>query len=225
MHIPDGFLDLKTCVVTAAASAAAVGYAMRRVRTDATEAQMPVMALTAAFVFAAQMINFPIIGGTSGHLLGSALATILLGPWAATLVMTVVLVIQCLVFMDGGITALGANVLNMAVAGVLISYLVYKGLGGIGGGRKKALLSTFAASWMSVAAGAALCALELAASGTVRLGIALGAMLFWHSFIGIGEGVITTAIISYLLRTRSDLLLATEDQRGRREVATAPQRM
>ena len=207
MHIPDGFIGTGTSVATWVASAGGLGYAVKRVNRELGERQIPLMGVTAAFIFAAQMLNFTVVGGTSGHLLGGALAAILLGPWAAMLVMTSVLVVQALLFQDGGLLALGPNVLNMAVIGVLVGWLAYTGLRRVLGSRSWAtMVSGFAAAWLSVVVAALAAAVELAISGTVPWGIVLPAMGAVHILIGIGEGLITVAVLAFLQATRPDLL-------------------
>lgn len=203
MHIPDGFLDPKTYVGTAAAAAPVLAYAVHRTRRELKDRQVPLMGVMGAFIFAAQMINFPIIGGTSGHLIGAVLATILFGPWAAVLLMTTVLALQCFVFLDGGVTALGANILNMAVIAPLVGWGVFRSLRGLG-----MVPATFVASWASVLAAAAAASVELALSGRIGLGlnVILPAMLFWHVFIGLGEGLITGALVAYLDRAHAEVL-------------------
>ncbi|MDI6870727.1 MAG: energy-coupling factor ABC transporter permease [Bacillota bacterium] len=201
MHIPDGFLDTKTWAGAAALAAAAVSYAVRRTRDELGERQIPTLGVLAAFIFAAQMVNFPIAGGTSGHLLGAVLAAVLLGPWSAMIIMTTVLGVQCLFFQDGGITALGANVLNMGVIGVFAGYGVYRLLGILFPTRTGRLAATFFAAWVSVMVSALAAAAELALSGTLPLTVALPAMLYWHAFIGLGEGMITVAVVEYATRT------------------------
>jgi cobalt/nickel transport system permease protein len=168
---------------------------------------VPLIGVTAAFIFAAQMINFPVAGGTSGHLLGGALAAILLGPWAGMLVLTSVLTVQALLFQDGGLLALGANILNMAVIGVLVGWAVYRGLGRVlRKGRSETAISSFAAAWTSVVVAALVAAVELAISGVFRADVALTAMGSVHALIGLGEGLITAAVLSFLGVTRPDLL-------------------
>ncbi|HBT48204.1 MAG TPA: cobalamin biosynthesis protein CbiM [Peptococcaceae bacterium] len=201
MHIPDGFLDAKTWLGAAAVSGVAVGYGLKKTGEALQDRQIPVLGVLGAFIFAAQMVNFPVGGGTSGHLLGAALATALLGPWSATLILTTVLIIQALFFADGGITALGANVLNMAVIAPMVAHCVYRLLGGV------RPLSIFLGSWCSVIAAAAATALELALAGTVPLSAVLAAMVGWHLLIGIGEGLITCAFVAFV--RRSGLLAAT----------------
>ncbi|MEW6545697.1 MAG: energy-coupling factor ABC transporter permease [Bacillota bacterium] len=211
MHIPDGFLDPKTLVGTAVASAGAVGYAASRLSRELEERQVPVLAAMSAFVFAAQMVNFPIAGGTSGHLLGGALITILFGPWAASLSLTAVLIIQALLFGDGGVTALGANVFNMAVIGTLTAHLTYRMLRRGAGFHP---VAAFLASWLSVLVAALAAALELGIAGTVPLRVAVPAMASWHALIGLGEGIITTAVLAYVARVRPALLGLPETAAG-----------
>ncbi|MEG3435581.1 cobalt transporter CbiM [Pannus brasiliensis CCIBt3594] len=208
LHIPDGFLNLPVSLVTWGISIAFIALALKRVRGRYSERVVPLMGVCAAFIFAAQMINFPIPGGTSGHLLGGTLAGVLLGPWAGSLVMTVIFIVQAVIFQDGGLTVLGANIFNMGLIGTFGGYYLYKGI-------RKALgmnrwwemsVAVAIASWVSVVVASVLCALQLAVSGTVPLPIALSAMLFWHSLIGIGEAMITVSALSYIWRTRPDLL-------------------
>ena len=195
MHIPDGFLDTKTWMTTAAIGAAALGYSVRKTKLELKERQIPRLGVMAAFIFAAQMINFPVAGGTSGHLLGAALATILLGPWSASIILTTILIIQCLVFQDGGLTALGANVLNMAIIGVFLTQAVYRPLKKLSPNKWMEVVASFAASWLSVMVAAGAAAVELALSNRIPLEVGLPAMLGVHAFIGIGEGVITTTVV------------------------------
>ena len=207
MHIPDGFLSTGTSVATWAASAGSVGYAVRRVDRELGERQVPLMGVTAAFIFAAQMMNFAVAGGTSGHLVGGALAAILLGPWAGMLVLTSVLAVQALLFQDGGLLALGANVFNMAVVSVLVGWVVYTGLKRILGDRTwTTMVSGFAAAWLSVFIASLVAAAELAISGTAPWGVVLPAMGLVHLFIGIGEGLITVGVLAFLRAARPDLL-------------------
>jgi cobalt/nickel transport system permease protein len=207
MHIPDGFLSTGTAVATWVASAGGVGYAVRRVNRELSERQVPLMGVTAAFIFAAQMMNFTVVGGTSGHLLGGALAAILLGPWAGMLVLTSVLAVQALLFQDGGLLALGANVLNMAIVGVLVGWLVYNSARRLLGDRTWATMASgFAAAWLSVVIASLVAAAELAISGTSPWGVALPAMGLVHMLIGIGEGLITVGVLAFLRVARPDLL-------------------
>ena len=204
MHIPDGFLDLKTWGGLAAVSAGTVGWAVARTNKTLGERQVPVLGVSAAFIFAAQMLNFPVAGGTSGHFLGGALAAILLGPASGILVMTTVLLVQCLVFQDGGLTALGANIFNMGVLAVFAGWGTYALLARRKNGISRA--GSFLAGLVSVVLAASACALELAFSGTVPLGVALPAMAGVHVLIGIGEGLITVAALELIFRVRPDLI-------------------
>lgn len=207
MHIPDGFLSIGTIAVTGAVSAATVGYSLRAVGRKLKERQVPLMGVLAAFIFAAQMLNFPIAGGTSGHLIGAALAAILLGPWAAVLIMTCVLIMQAFVFQDGGLLALGANVLNMGIIASFASYYLFRAVTLIlGSNRRGLLVGGFIAAWSSVFLASIACAIELAVSGTSPLQVALPAMAGIHALIGIGEGLATVAVLSFVLATRADLL-------------------
>jgi len=211
MHIPDGFLAPEVAAVCAVPAIGAVGYGLRRASRDLDERRVPLLGVTAAFVFAVQMLNFPVAGGTSGHFLGAGLAAILLGPWMACLVMSVVLVTQSFVFADGGITALGANILNMGVIGALLvgglMLLAQRVLGRVGTGSRGAFLAVAGVgAWLAVVAGALACSFELAISGTVPLGTVLPAMLGVHVLIGVGEAVITVAAVSAVLSTRPDVV-------------------
>lgn len=210
MHIPDGFISAGTAVVTWAASAGGVSYSVRRLSRELHERQVPLMGVTAAFIFAAQMMNFTVAGGTSGHLLGAALATILLGPWAGCLVITAVLAVQALLFQDGGLVALGANIFNMAIIGVAVAWVVYHGLRRLLGSKSSTswatFLSGFCAAWLSVVIASLTAGVELAISGTSPWGVALPAMGLVHMLIGIGEGLITTAVLAFLRAVRPDLL-------------------
>ena len=207
MHIPDGFVGGAVNATTAAFSAAGTGLALWRARKSLDDRLTPLLSVTAAFVFAAQMLNFPIAGGTSGHLLGGVLAAVLLGPWNALLVMTVVLVIQCLAFGDGGVTALGSNIFNMGWIDVVAGYGLFRVIQAILPKTRGAFMAAVAvASWAGVVAAAMACAAELAISGTIPLGIGLPAMVGVHALIGIGEAIITTAAVSVVLLNRPDLV-------------------
>jgi cobalt/nickel transport system permease protein len=207
MHIPDGFLSNEVAVACAVPAVAAVGYSLKRANVDLDDRRVPLLGVTAAFVFAAQMLNFPVAGGTSGHFLGGALAAVLLGPWLACLVVAVVLGVQAFLFADGGVTALGANVLNMGVIGGLLVGLLMLAAARVLPARRDMTLAVVATgAWLSVMAGAAACSIELAASGTVPLDSVLPAMLGVHALIGVGEAVITVAAVSAVLATRPDLI-------------------
>ncbi len=208
MHIPDGFLSPQVALATGVLALALVLVVLRQTERYYQEKLVPLMGLSAAFIFAAQMVNFPIPGGTSGHLLGGTLVGILLGPWAGTLVMVVVFVVQAVLFQDGGVTALGANILNMGLVGTFLGYYLFRGLCLLLGRNHSwtLVLATGLASWTSVVLAAVLAALELAYSGTVALMVVLPAMLGVHALIGLGEALLTVTVIKFLGRVRPDIL-------------------
>jgi cobalt/nickel transport system permease protein len=188
-----------------------IGYALKRVNQDLGERQVPMMGVLAACIFAGQMLNFSVAGGTSGHLLGAAIATVLLGPWAAVLVLTCVVGVQALIFQDGGLLALGANIFNMGIVGVAVSYFVYRTIQKLAGGRSwSVLVGGFAAGWTSIFIAALACALQLALSGTSPANVAVPAMGGIHALIGIGEGLITVGALAFLYATRRDLFQARQ---------------
>jgi len=206
MHIPDGFLSTLVSLGLWAVSIVAVGFALRRVGRELDQRQVPLMGVLAAAIFAGQMLNFTVAGGTSGHLLGAALATILVGPWAAVVVLTTVVSIQALVFQDGGLLALGANLFNMAIVGTTVAYSVYTSIRKLAGERSWGLLvGGVAAAWASIVAAALACALELAVSGTSPANIAVPAMGGIHMLIGVGEALITFGALAFLYAARRDL--------------------
>lgn len=207
LHIPDGFVSAPVAAVGWVAAAGLIAFAARRADRNLEERAIPLMGVAAAFIFAAQMVNFPVAGGTSGHLLGGALAAILLGPWAAIIVMTAVVALQALLFQDGGIAALGVNVLNIGVLTVLVSWAVYRGLSPLS--RLHPVLpavAAFAAAWLSVEAAAVATALQLAVSGTSAIEVALPALVGVHAVIGLGEGAITLGALALVRAARPDLL-------------------
>jgi cobalt/nickel transport system permease protein len=168
------------------------------------------MGVSAAFVFAAQMLNFPVAGGTSGHLMGGVLASVLLGPSAAVVVLSAVLLVQCFLFNDGGILALGANLFNMAIAGTLGGYAIYATMRLTCGGMRGLVFASAFAAWCSTMLAAVCCAAELAVSGVAAGSVVFPAMMHIHMVIGLGEGLITGMILSVIYRTRPDLI----DSRG-----------
>ena len=207
LHIPDGFVSAPVAVGGWVIAAAVIAFAARRAERELDERAAPLMGVMAAFIFAGQMVNFPVAGGTSGHLLGGALAAILLGPWAAIIVMTAVIALQGLLFQDGGLAALGVNTLNLAILSALVGWAVYRGLSVIGGARPAvAAAAAFAAAWCSVEAAALATGLQLAASGTSPLEVALPAMAGVHALIGVGEGLITLGALGLVRAARPDLL-------------------
>lgn len=207
MHIPDGFLSPLVSIILWLFSILVVGLALKRVNRDLGERQVPLMGVLAAAIFAGQMLNFTVAGGTSGHLMGAALATILLGPWAAVLVMTTVVGVQALIFQDGGLLALGANIFNMGVVGVMIAYLVYQIFYKLFGRRTWGLfLSGFIAAWFSIIMASLGVGLQLALSGTSPANIAIPVMAGIHALIGVGEGLITIGALAFINAARPDLL-------------------
>ena len=211
MHIPDGFLSVFVSIVLWAVSVVTIGYALRRVSADLGERQVPLMGVLAAAIFAGQMLNFTVIGGTSGHLMGAALATILLGPWAAILVMTCVVAVQALIFQDGGLLALGGNIFNMGIIGVAVAYMANNTLRRLTGERRWGLFASgFIAAWLSIEVTALSVALQLALSNTSPANIAVPAMAGVHALIGIGEGLITMGALAFIVSTRPDLLKSGE---------------
>ena len=208
MHIPDGFLSGPVAGAGYALAAVFVVLAVWRTNRSLGEKSVPLMGVTAAFIFAVQMMNFPVAGGTSGHLLGGTLAAILVGPWAAIIVMTSVIGIQGLMFQDGGLSALGFNVLNMGVITALVGYSVYYLSALLANGRRGWVLpvGVFVASWLTVMLAAFATSIELAVSDTSPLHVVLPAMMGVHALIGVGEGLITAAAVTFVLATRPDLI-------------------
>src|SRR5829696_3254406 len=204
LHIPDGFLSFTVSILCWVITAITISMAVSRSNKSLGERQVPLMGVMAAFIFAAQMINFPVAGGTSGHLLGGALAAIMLGPWAGMLVMTAVIAVQALLFQDGGLLVMGANILNMGLVTAAIGYGLYRSISG--GGRRMKLIVAGIAAWLSVMAGALFTSLQLWLSGTSQLQVVIPAMLFVHALIGLGEAVVTVAALSFVLQARPDLL-------------------
>lgn len=207
MHIPDGFIDTKTAVVSAALAAAGTGMALRQVRRELPPRKVPLLGLAAAFLFAAQMINFPVAGGTSGHLIGGALVAVLLGPAAGVVVVASVLIVQCLLFADGGVLALGANIFNMGIVATFTGYGVARLVRRVLKGRRGLIAAMAFAGWCSAVVASLGCAAQLAWSGTVPWSVALPAMVGVHMLIGLGEGLISALVLLAVLRTRPDLVV------------------
>lgn len=211
MHVPDGFLDAPTSIATGAIAIGALGLALRRSEREITETGPALPGLTAAFVFAVQMVNFPVGAGTSGHLLGGALAGALVGPWTAVLVMSTVLIVQALLFADGGLTALGTNITLMAVVGVAVGYAVTRAVMAALPRRSRSVVPAAAVGALVSVPTAALAFTALYAVGgavPIPLGTLAGAMVGWHLVIGVGEAVITAAVLSAVIATRPDLVWA-----------------
>jgi len=224
MHIPDGFVSSQINAATFIAAAGVGAFAVVKAKKTLKDKQIPLLGITAAFVFAAQMLNFPVAGGTSGHFLGALLAALLLGPLNGFLVMCIVLITQCLLFADGGIAALGTNIFNMGIVAGLGGYFIYRFFifilpllfsGGHQGEdpnrtakNRWMMPSVSAASWLSVVAASTVCSFELALSGTSPLSIVLPAMVGVHSLIGIGEAIITVGVVSVVFSARPELINA-----------------
>jgi len=208
VHLPDGFLSPPVWGLLDGLALATVGGCVLVLRRRLPEDAVPRMGMLGAFVFAAQLVNVPVAAGTSGHLLGGVLVASLLGPAAATLVMASVFAIQCLLFQDGGILALGANVVNMGLSGTIGGFLLLRLLLRLLPARARKL-ALFLAAWFTVVGSSALVALELAASGTVPLLSSLAAMVGVHAIIGLVEGAITVAVVRFVARVRPEVLAGT----------------
>ena len=222
MHIPDGFLSITVSIIFWALSVGVIMVALSRANRELGEREVPVMGVLAAAIFAGQMLNFSVTGGTSGHLLGAALAAILLGPWAAVLVMTSVVSVQALIFQDGGLLVLGANLFNMAVIGPFVSYFTYRLFPWAARGQRWGIFAGgFVAAWASIEVSALSVALQLSLSGTSPANSAFPTMGGIHALIGIGEGLITMGALSFIYAARRDLLKIGEPQRSSTRVVLA----
>lgn len=206
MHIPDGFLDAKTVIATSTLSAIGISVALRHFKAEDQPRKIPLLGLAGAFVFTSQMLNFPVAGGTSGHLIGAVLTSILLGPSAAVIVITSVLFVQCFLFADGGVLALGANIFNMAIIAPLWGYAIYVVIHKIIPGMRGTIIAAAFASWCSAILASICCTGELALSGTVPWLTAFFAMTSVHAIIGVGEGLITALVLAAVNTTRPELL-------------------
>ncbi len=222
MHAPDGFLSVPVALLLWAVAIVAVAVSVDRAGRSLDERAVPLMGVTAAFIFAAQMINFPVVGGTSGHMLGAVLAAVLLGPWAGTLVMASVIAVQALLFGDGGLLAMGANIVNMGIIGTMGGYAIYRSLCPLFGGEERGRLPAAAiAAWSAVMLGAAATSVELAVSGASPLTVVLPAMLGTHALIGIGEALITVGALALIASVRPDLLRLRDAGHGSRATLEA----
>ncbi len=217
MHIPDGFLDAKTIIATSLFSLLGLGRAVRVLKTQMSPKKVPLMGLAAAFIFVAQMINFPVVGGTSGHLLGAVLAAVLLGPSQGMLVISVVLTVQCFLFADGGVLALGANIFNMGIIATLGGYYLFRLISQVIRTERGKLVAVAFAAWFSTVLASICCAGELAWSGTARWSVAFPAMTGIHILIGIGEALITTLVLAAIYATRPDRLFIKGTPSSERE--------
>ena len=214
MHAPDGFIDAPTSIAMGALAAGGVGLALRKAGADLDEKRVPLAGLVSAFIFAVQMLNFPVAGGTSGHLMGGVLAAVLLGPWVGSLCVTVVVVVQALLFADGGLTALGFNVVNMALVTALGGYLVFVGLRKVlPKTRSGVVVASGIAAGVSVVLTSLAFSLEYAIGGTGGASVATvtTSMVSVHVLIGIGEGIITALTVGAVLASRPDLVWGARD--------------
>jgi len=206
MHIPDGVLDTKTWLSLTVVSGVILAATLRGFKRENLEQRVPLIGVTAAFVFAAQMLNFPVAGGTSGHFMGGVLCCTLLGPWTGFITMSLVLIVQCFIFQDGGLTALGANIFNMALIGSVGGFVLYFFFRLLLWGDRTRPVAYALAAWSSLMAAAFFCALELSVSGTVKLSLGLPAMLSVHALIGVAEALITTTALMAIWRVRPELM-------------------
>lgn len=209
MHAPDGYIDIPTSLAAGAVAVAVIGLALRGARRELDDRTAPLAGLVAAFVFALQMLNFPVAGGTSGHLMGGVLAAVLIGPWTGLLAVTCVLIVQALMFSDGGLTALGVNVTTMAIATVVVGYAVFRLVIAILPPRPSSVVvGSFVGALLSVPGAALVFVGFYAVGGTVEipLGAVLTAMLAVHVLIGLGEAVLTALTVSAVLAARPDLV-------------------
>jgi cobalt/nickel transport system permease protein len=209
MHVPDGFLDAPTSVATGAIAVAGIALALRGARRELDDRTAPMAGLVATFVFAGQMINFPVGAGTSGHLLGGTLAAVLVGPWTAVLCVSTVLMVQALFMADGGITALGTNITLMALVGVAVGWLVFRAIRAVLPDRLGAVAPAAAvAAYLSVPVAALVFSLLFAVGGTAPVATdkVVLAMVSWHLVIGLGEAAITALVVASVVGVRPDLV-------------------
>lgn len=214
MHIPDGYINLATSAGAGVAAAGGLAASLKASGKDLADRQIPLAGLAAAFIFALQMLNFPVTAGTSGHLLGGALAAILLGPSLGVVVVAVVVIVQALIFADGGVSALGLNILNMAVITAIVGWAAFRGAMRIAPKNTASVLgATMVAGWISMLASAGAFVIEygLGGQGGVPLATVLAAMTGVHAIIGIGEGFISAVVVGAVLAVRPDLVRATAD--------------
>jgi cobalt/nickel transport system permease protein len=225
MHVPDGFLDAPTSAATGAVAIACVGVSLVKARTELDDKTAPMAGLVAAFIFAVQMLNFPVASGTSGHLLGGALAAVLVGPWTAVLCMSTVFIVQCLLFADGGITALGTNIILMGVTTVVVGWLVFRLLQMVLPRRLGVVpVAAGISAFVAVPVAAALFVVLYAIGGTadIPLDNLATAMVGVHVLIGIGEGVITFLAVGAIIAVRPDLVYGARRVLARRELEIKP---
>lgn len=223
MHIPDGFIDIPTSASFGLLAVAGTAVALKKAKTELDDRTAPMAGLTAVFIFAVQMLNFPVAAGTSGHLLGGALATVLVGPYAASLAVTVVLGVQALLFADGGLSALGLNVFNLSIVAVLVSHLVFVTVKKVMPKNRGSIpIAAAIAALISVPVSASAFALQYAVggTGTAPASTVFAAMFSTHILIGIGEALITMVTVSAIISTRSDLVYGWRQEKISLEVKT-----
>ncbi|MEU9380392.1 energy-coupling factor ABC transporter permease [Streptomyces sp. NPDC048279] len=216
MHVPDGFIDAPTSAVTAVVAAGALAMSLRGARRELDERTAPLAGLVAAFIFAVQMLNFPVAAGTSGHLLGGALAAILVGPYTGVLCVSVVLLMQGILFADGGLTALGVNITDMAIVTTVVAYAVFRGLLKVlPRTRRSVTAASFVAALFSVPAASVAFTLIYAIGGTtdVSIGKVATAMIGVHVLIGVGEAAITALTVGAVVAVRPDLVHGARELR------------
>jgi cobalt/nickel transport system permease protein len=227
MHVPDGFIDAPTSAGAAVVAAAGLGVALKRTGDVLDDRRVPLAGLTAAFTFAVQMLNVPVAAGTSGHLLGGVLAAVLVGPSVGVVCMTVVLVVQALLFADGGLSALGLNVANIALVTVVGGWLVFALVRKVLPARPRAVvLAAGVGAGMSVVLASLAFTVEYALGGTGGVSVArvAGAMVGVHGLIGLGEGAVTALVVSAVLASRPDLVWGARDLPSQPPAgATAPE--
>ena len=214
MHVPDGFFTVPVSAACGAVAVAGIAACLRGARRELDERTTPMAGLTAAFVFAVQMLNFPVAVGTSGHLLGGALAAILVGPWTGAVCLAVVLLVQALGFADGGLTAYGINVVLMSLTTTVVGYAVFVALRAVlPRTRGGAMAASFGGALVSVPAAALVFVLLYAVGGTTEVPLAAltAAMVGWHVLIGLGEAAITAAVVGSVLASRPDLVYGARD--------------
>lgn len=226
MHIPDGFIDAPVSAAAAVVAVGGIAVCLRRAGRELDDRTAPMAGLVAVYIFAVQMLNFPVAAGTSGHLLGGALAAILVGPYTGALAVSVVVIVQALMFADGGLSALGLNIVNMAFVTVAVAWPVFRLLVKVLPASKGAWMgAAFVAALLSVPASALAFTLEyaLGGTGTYSLGTVLAAMVGTHVLIGLGEALITALTVGAVLAVRPDLVLGVRDRLPKPELRPAPQ--
>lgn len=223
MHIPEGFINLPTSIGAAAVAGGSLWGSLKAAGAEYKDRLVPFAGLTAAFVFVLQMLNFPVAAGTTGHLMGGALAAILLGPWLGIVAVTVVVVIQALLFADGGLVAMGLNVVNIAVLTALSGWYVFRGVVRLLPKRFGVIVASLAAAWVSVVVSSIGFAIQYAVGGVggVDPGLVFTSMVGVHALIGIGEGLITATAVGAVLAARPDLVTGAKDVAGLESTATS----